>query len=65
MFDIFPGIQKVLTDTSNIPIKKLNHEDRETYNNILESLDFEPYKAIRGESKSGRYKQSTTNFKNK
>ena len=30
---------------------------------ILESLDFENYKAICGESKSGRYKQSETNFK--
>ena len=30
--------------------------------NILESLNFENYKAIRGESKSGRYKQSKTIF---
>ena len=33
------------------------------FNNILESLGFEKYKPIRGESKSGRYKQSKTNFK--
>ena len=57
------GIQKVLTDTSNIPIKKLNDQDREIFNNILESHDFKNYKPVRGESKSGRYKQSKTNFK--
>ena len=27
-FDITPGIKKVLTDTSSIPIKKLNGQDR-------------------------------------
>ena len=43
-------------------MKKLNDEC-EISNNILESLDFENYKAIRGESKSGRYKHSKTNFK--
>ena len=63
VFDITRGIQKVLTDTSNIPIKKLNDQDREIINNILESLDFKNYKPVRGESKSGRYKQSKTNFK--
>ena len=63
VFDITRGIQKVLTDTSNIPIKKLNDQDREIFNNILESLDFKNYKPVRGESKSGRYKQSKTNFK--
>ena len=61
-FNITPGIQKVLTDTSNIPLKKLNDKDDELFINISESLDFENYKAIRGESKSGRYKQSQTNF---
>ena len=60
--NITPGIQKVLSDTSNIPLKKLNDKDRERFNNILESLDFENYKAIRGESESGRYKQSKTIF---
>ena len=63
IYDITPGIQKVLTDTSNIPMKKLNEKDREILNNILESLDFENYKAKRGKSKSDRYKQSKTNFK--
>ena len=62
-FGITRGFQKVLTDTSSIPIKKLNDQDREIFNNILESLDFEKYKPIRGESKSGRYKQSKTNIK--
>ena len=33
------------------------------FNNFLESLDFKNYKPVRGESKSGRYKQSKTNFK--
>ena len=63
VFNITRGIQKVLTDSSNIPIEKLNDQDREIFNNILESLDFKNYKAARGESKSGRYKQSKTNFK--
>ena len=61
--DIPRSIQKVLTDTSNIPIKQLNDEDRDISTNILESLNFENYKAIRGEPKSGRYKQSKSNFK--
>ena len=62
VFDITQGIQKVLTDTANIPIKKLNGQDREIFNNILESLDFKNYKPVRGESKSGRYKRSKSNF---
>ena len=62
-FNITPGIQKVLTDTSNIPRKKLNDKDREIFNKILESLGFENHKAKRGEPKSGRYEQSKTNFK--
>ena len=62
-YDITPGIQKVLTDTSNIPIKQLNDKDRDRTNNILGSLIFENYKPTRGESKSGRYKQSKSNFK--
>ena len=44
-------------------MKKLNNQNREIFINILESLNFENYKAIRGESKSGRYKQSKINFK--
>ena len=62
-YNLTPGIQKVLTDTSNIPLKKLNDKDNEIFNNILENLDFEKYKAIRGESKSRRYKQFKSNFK--
>ena len=60
---ITPGIQKLFTDTSNIPLKKLNDQDTEIFINVLESLDFEKYKPISGESKSGRYKQSKINFK--
>ena len=63
IYDRTPGIQKILTDTCNIPLKKLNDKDREIFNNILESLNFEKYKPIRGESKSGNYEQSKTNFK--
>ena len=63
VFDITQGIQKVLTDTSNIPIKKLNDQDRVIFINILDSLDFKNYKPVRGESKSGRYKLSKSNFK--
>ena len=62
IFEITPGIQKVFTQTSNIPLKKLNNQGREVYNNILETLDFENYKPISGESKSGRYKESKSNF---
>ena len=60
--EITPGIQKVFTQTSDKPLKKLNNQEREVYNNILEILDFENYKPISGESKSGRYKQSKSNF---
>ena len=63
IYDTTPGIQKVLTDTSNIPMKKLNDQDREIFIIILESLDFEKYRAIRGEFKSGRFKQYKINFK--
>ena len=37
-------------------------DTRGMFINILESLNFESYKAIRGESKSGRKKQSKTIF---
>ena len=63
IYDITQGIQKVLTKTSKIPQKKLNDKDRDTINKVLESPDFENYKAIRGESKSGRYKQSKTKLR--
>ena len=63
VFDKTPANQKVLTDTSNIPMKKVNDQDREIFINNIESHDFENYKAIRGESKSVRYKKSKTNYK--
>ena len=63
IYIITPGIQKVLTDTSSKLLKKLNDEDREIFIKILENLHFDNFKAIRGESKSGRYKHSKTNFK--
>ena len=61
-FNITRGIQNVFTQTSNVPLKKLNIQEREIYNNILETLDFENYKPKSGESKSGRHKQSKSNF---
>ena len=45
--NITPSIQKVLTETSNIPLKKLNDKDNDIFINILEKY----FKAIRGESK--------------
>ena len=59
---ITQGIQNVFTQTSNIPLKTLNNQEGELYNNILETLDFENYKPKYGESKSGRYRQSKSNF---
>ena len=38
--NITPGIRKIFTDTTNIPVKQLNDEDREIYNNILKTFDF-------------------------
>ena len=58
IYNITRGIQNVFTQTSNIPLKKSDNQKREIYYNILETLDFENYKPIRDESKSGRYKQS-------
>ena len=46
-----------------MPLKKLKEKDRKLITNILKSFDVENCKAIRGESKSGRYKQSKTIFK--
>ena len=60
--NITPGFQKVITETSNIPLKKINNQDKEIFINNLESLNLDNYKAIRDESKSGRYKQSKGNF---
>ena len=55
IYDMTPGIQKRLTDTSNNPLKKLNDKDNEIIINISESFDFESCQTIRGESKSSRY----------
>ena len=41
-------------------MKKLNDKDRKIFKIFLQSLNFENYKAMRGESKSGRYKISKT-----
>ena len=62
IFNITQGIQNVFTETSNIALKELNNQEREIYNNILETLDFENYKPKSGQSKSGRYKQSKSTF---
>ena len=32
IYNITPGIQRVLTDTSSIPLKKLKDRDREKFN---------------------------------
>ena len=61
-FNKTPNLQKVITETSNIPLKKLNDQEREIYNTILEALDFNNYKPKSDESKSGRYKQSKSNL---
>ena len=55
IYDITPGIQKVLTDTSEIPLKQINDKDNKIFINFLEKLNFENYKAKRGEFKSGRH----------
>ena len=56
--NISPDIQKVLTDTSKIPMKNLSNKDRQILKIVLECLDFEKYKAISGESKASRYENS-------
>ena len=63
-YNITPGLQKVFTQTSNIPLKKSNDQEREIYKNIAKDLNFENYKAVSGENKSGRYKHSKAIFKN-
>ena len=62
IYNITPGIQKILTDTTNVPLQMLNDQDTEMFINILENLDSEKYKPIRGEPKPGRFKQSEINF---
>ena len=63
VYDITSGIQKVLSDASNLPMKKLNDQDKQIFIIFFENLDSENRKAIRDEPKSGRYRQSKTNFK--
>ena len=41
IYEKSPGIQKVLTGKSNLPMKKLKAEDRKVFTNSLESLIFE------------------------
>ena len=53
---ISEDLQNVSTNKSNIPLKRLNDKDRETYKKFSESPDFENYKAIRDETKCARYK---------
>ena len=63
IYNITPGIQKVLTQTSNIPLKKLNDKANDFFANILKSLGFENYKALRGQSKTGKDRESKSIFK--
>ena len=65
IYNISDDLQNVFTNTSNIPLKKVNDKDRELYRNILESPIFEKYKAIRGETKSARYNYSESNFEDR
>ena len=51
VYDINDDLQNVSTNTSNIPLKKLNDKDEEIYKDVLESPNFLNYKAIRGETK--------------
>ena len=62
IYKISEDLQNDFTNTSNIPLKRLNDKDRETYKEFLKSLDFENYKAIRGETKSANYKHYKSNF---
>ena len=57
-FNISSNLQEVFTQTSNIPLKKINDQEWEIYKKILESLIFENYKPKSGENKSGKYKTS-------
>ena len=62
-FNITPNLQKVFSQTFNIPLKKLNDQEWEIFKNILETLNFENYEPKSGETRSGRYKYSKTNLK--
>ena len=61
IYVITPGIQKILTDTSNVPLKSSNDKDNEKFIKFSENLDFGNLKAIPGECKSNRYMHSKTN----
>ena len=63
-YNITPGLQKVFTETSNLPLKKLNDKDGETYVKILKDFNFQNYQAVSGKNKSGRYKTSKTTLRN-
>ena len=63
-FNVTPNLQKVFTQTSNIPLKKLNDQEWEIYKNILETYNFEKYTPKFGENKSSRYKTSKAIFRN-
>ena len=65
IYNISDDLQDVFTNTTNVPLKKLNDKDSEKYKITLGKLDFENYKAIRGENKSARYKRSKSNFKDR
>ena len=39
--NITPGSQKILTETSNIPIKQLKDQYKKIFTNILGNLNFE------------------------
>ena len=64
IFNITPNLQKVFTQTSNLPLEKLNDQEREIYKKILETPSFEKYKPKFRENKSGRYKTSKAIFRN-
>ena len=57
-FNITPNLQEVFTQTSSLPLKKLNDQEREMNKNILHTLNFQSYVPKSGENKSGIYKYS-------
>ena len=63
-FTIFPNLQKVFTQTSNIPLKKINDQEWQVYKKIFETLNFKIYTPKSGENESGRYKTSKAIFRN-
>ena len=63
-FNITPNLGKVFTQTSNIPLKKLDDQEWEIYKKILKTLNSENHKSKSGENKSGRYKTSKAILRN-